>query len=188
MWPRKSLNSCSRDLALAICVLGTFTQSTASSKTLCFTFDYVNALHYALRNRGGETLHNLLIALECTVREDSAALEQSDLEWARAQQRKFSKLLASHRPLLVGVRFHPELLENHKDLDLLNVRSAFDAALKDSYFPALITGHYSPGTIFRGTEFRASRPIPPEQIACWKELDEGEQQSAERFFSHNPLI
>jgi hypothetical protein len=188
MWPPKSLNSCSRDLAEAICVLGAFTQSTASSKTLCFTFDYVNALHYALRNRGGETLHNLLIALECTVREGSAALQQSDLGWARAQHRKFSKLLASHRPLLLGVRFHPELLEDHKHLDLLNVRSAFDAALKDSYFPALIIGHYSPGRIFRGTEFRASRSIPPEQIAYWKELDEGEQQSAERFFSRNPLI
>lgn len=185
--PIESLEGRSSDLCNAILVLSTFTQSTASEKTLCFTFDYVSALDYAVRYRGGETLHHLLIALDHTVRECSRALQQSDLQWVHIQQRKFTRLLSNHRPLLLGVRFDPELFESRESLAFLNARSALQAALKNPLFPAWVTGYYSPKRIIRGVEFRASRPIPPERIEPWIELDESDQQRVAQFFSGNPL-
>jgi hypothetical protein len=170
-------------LCSAAAVLSTWTQTTASSKTLCFTFDYVRALRYAVRYRGGETFEHLAVALDCTLRDYFDALPQSDLIWAHAEQRRISELLRTHRPLVLGVRFEHDLFDNQDSLKFLNSRSAFRAAVNGPLFPARVTGHYSPGLTCRGAEFRASKPIPPERIERWNELDEREELLVKQFFS-----
>jgi len=163
-------------------ILENWTGSSVREKGYSLTFDWVNALDFAVRNRCGETIELFSCLLEnvCSAGGFDELPEPEHREVTDAYK-WVSGLMAGHKPLVVGVRFDPqwfaesrvsfftdpEVFKRLTGLPLLGHREMY----LGSYDPAKVYTH-------SGDEFPSIRDIPASAIMLLTELNWNDELNA----------
>jgi hypothetical protein len=147
----------------ALATLHAFTAVSAEMNSISFTFDYQRACSYAIMYRCGETINHLWHLLNRGLNPPKASFTASESALLADYQTEIAIMVAAHRPMVVSVEFAAEDFVD-PDLAFFSDRNVFFKLLNDYQGPVRFLGYYSPRLIWRGREYRATKPILPEQI------------------------
>jgi hypothetical protein len=171
-------------------ILETWTRSSVREKGFSLTFDWVNALDFAVRNRCGETIEvffSLLDGVRRTV--GFSELPDHDRQPVETAYAWASQLVEAHNPSVVGVRFDPCWFREAR-VSFFTDRARFDTLTKHAAARVYegYAGCYDPNKAYqrRGDELPSICDIPSGAIASLTELRWNNQLDAvlERVQSH----
>jgi hypothetical protein len=155
-------------------VLQTWTRSSVRERGYSLTFDWANALHFAVTNRCGETIEIFFRLLhEAWTSGRVAELPEPERGEVTAAYTWVSELVKGHNPLVVGVRFDPRWFSDAR-VSFFTDREVFK---KLGRIPGLdrremYVGSYDPNNVYmcRGEELPSIRDIPPSAIISLTEF------------------